>query len=194
MNEKNIRLAKTCNTTRKVVKVVRIFCYVAIALFVFVYAAFATWPSPCLSLSPQSSLYLAFGDAVDSVTVQDDITGAPIDYDRTDIAVKGSFVVASLVVGSFIMLLAEKVLRTVDTESTPFVKENVRRIKNIAILMATLSVVPSWFSQIIGFICGSRELIMQVELGKLVLALVVWCIALIFEYGVALQEREDETL
>lgn len=175
MNEKNTSLVKTCNTTRKVVKVMRIICYVAIALFFFVAVVSAT------------PLFQESG-----VVIEDSVTGSELEM--SDVMIKGSFAVASLIIGSIIMHLCEKVLRTVNTESTPFVKDNVSRVKKIAVLMASLSVVPSWFSQIVGFICGSRELMMNVEIGKLALALVVWCIALIFEYGVTLQEREDETL
>jgi len=101
---------------------------------------------------------------------------------------------SAVAIGSFIMLLCERILKTVNTERTPFVAENVKRLKIMAVLMACLSVVPSWLSQIVSFIMGNRNLLMSVELGMLLIALVIWCLALIFEYGVSLQEREDETL
>ncbi len=173
------KLTKTCNTTRKVVKTMRIIMYVAIALFIIVTAVF---------------FVPAFSEPLSSITVQDEITGSPIVYTNTDLAVKCSFAVVSLVLGSFIMLLCERVLKSVNTESTPFVAENVGRLKNMSKLFVCLSVIPSFVAQIVGLIFGSRMMYMDVELGKLAIALVVWCIALIFEYGVSLQEREDETL
>jgi len=176
MNEnKTTSLVRTCNTTRKIVKVLRIFSYVAIALFFFVAVVSAT------------PLFQESG-----VVIEDNATGAELEM--SDLMTKGALAVSALAIGSVVMLLCEKVLGTVNTESTPFVPKNVKRIKTISVLMAASSVVPSWVSQIVGFIAGKREMMMNVEVTMLVIALVIWCVALIFEYGVTLQEREDETL
>jgi len=173
------KLVKTCNTTRKIVKALRIFLYVAIALFIV------------------SSVILClpvYEEQTESMIVQDTITGSEVAYSRDEVITKGTWAMSAVAIGSFIMLLCERILKTVNTERTPFVAENVKRLKIMAVLMACLSVVPSWLSQIVSFIMGNRNLLMSVELGMLLIALVIWCLALIFEYGVSLQEREDETL
>lgn len=173
------KLAKTCNTTRKIIKVLRIFLYVAIVLFIV--------SSVVLHLP-------AYQDYTNSIPVEDSMTGTVLVYTREGVMAKGVWAMSAVAIGSVIMLLCEKILGTVNSESTPFVAANVKRLKAIAILMACLSVVPSFISQIIGLILGSTNLVLSVELGMVLIALVVWCLALIFEYGVSLQEREDETL
>ena len=173
------KLVKTCNTTRKIVKVLRIFLYAAIALFIV-----------CSFL-----MYLpAFADHTATVLVEDTVTGTEMAYTRNEVITKGAWAISAVAIGSVIMLLCEKVLGTVNTESTPFVAANVKRLKVMSILMACLSVVPSWISQIVSFVLGGRNLLMSVELSMILIALVIWCLALIFEYGVSLQQREDETL
>lgn len=173
------KLAKTCNTTRKIVKVLRIFLYVAIALFVV---------ASVVMVLP------VYKEQTATILVEDTLTGSEIAYTRNEVIAKGSWAVSVMAIGSVIMLLCEKILGTVSSESTPFVAANVKRLKAISILMACLSVVPGCLAQIVGLIMGIRSIMLNVELTMLVIALVVWCVALIFEYGVSLQEREDETL
>ncbi len=175
----NSKLIKTCSTTRKIVKGLRIFLYVAMALFV-VCAVVLFLP--------------AFKEHTETMIVEDTLTGTQIAYTRGEIIAKATWVISAVAIGSVIMLLCEKILRTVDTESTPFVAANVKRLKVMSILMACLSVVPSWLSQIISLILGDRSLMLNVELSMIMIALIIWCLALIFEYGVSLQQREDETL
>ncbi len=173
------KLVKTCNTTRKIVKALRILLYVAIALFIV---------SSIIIFLP------VYEEYTETMIVQDTITGSEIAYTRNEVLTKGTWAMSSVAIGSFIMLLCERILKTVNAEKTPFVTENVRRLKIMAVLMAALSVVPSWLSQIVGLIMGGKSLLLNVELGMILIALVIWCLALIFEYGVSLQEREDETL
>jgi len=175
----NTKLVKTCNTTRKIVKALRIFLYVAIALFIV--------SSVVMSLP-------VFSEQTEAIIVEDTMTGTQTAYSREDIITKGSWAISAVAIGSVIMLLCERILGTVNSESTPFVAANVKRLKAMAILMACLSVVPGWLSQIVSLILGSRSLMLSVELGMIMIALVIWCLALIFEYGVSLQQREDETL
>ena len=106
--------------------------------------------------------------------VQDNVTGTQIAYSRNDIIAKGTWAISAVAIGSVIMLLCERVLSTVNTEKTPFVVENVKRLKIISVLMAVLSVVPSWLAQIVSFILGDRSLLMEVELGMIMIALVIW--------------------
>ena len=173
------KLVKTCNTTRKIVKVLRIFLYAAMALFIV---------SSVIMFLP------AFEEYTATVLVEDTVTGTEMAYTRNEVIAKGAWAISTVAIGSVIMLLCEKVLGTVNTESTPFVAANVKRLKVMSILMACLSVVPSWISQIVSFVLGGRNLLMSVELSMILIALVIWCLALIFEYGVSLQQREDETL
>lgn len=175
--KENNKLVKTCNTTRAIIKVMRIIMYVAIALFVFVTA---------VSQLPM------FADM--PITAQNNITGEDVEVTPLFMLTTGSFAVATLIIGSVIFLLTEKVLNTVKADSTPFVTENVRRIKAIAILTAITGVVPSWISQVVSLFAGSKDIFIEVNLDKIVIGLIIWCVALIFEHGVTLQQRDDETL
>lgn len=175
----NTKLIKTCNTTRRIVKGLRIFLYVVIAIFIV---------ASVLMYLP------AFREYTASIPVEDTLTNTEITYTRDEVLAKGTWAISAVAIGSVVMLLCERILGTVNTENTPFVAENVRRLKIMSVLMAVVSVVPSWLAQIVSFILGDRNLLMEVELGMLMIALVIWCLALIFEYGVTLQQREDETL
>ncbi|MBE6759813.1 MAG: DUF2975 domain-containing protein [Ruminococcaceae bacterium] len=175
----NTKLIKTCNTTRRIVKGLRIFLYVVIAIFIV---------ASVLMYLP------AFREYTASIPVEDTLTNTEITYTRDEVLAKGTWAISAVAIGSVVMLLCERILGTVNTENTPFVAENVRRLKIMSVLMAVISVVPSWLAQIVSFILGDRNLLMEVELGMLMIALVIWCLALIFEYGVTLQQREDETL
>lgn len=175
----NTKLVKTCNTTRKIVKGLRIFLYAAMVLFVV---------SAVVMCLP------AFAEQTESMMIDNTVTGTQMEYTRQEVITQGTWAMSAVAIGSVIMLLCEKILGTVNSESTPFVAENVKRLKAMSILMACLSVVPSWISQIVSIIMGSGSMMMNVELSMILIGLVIWCLAMIFEYGVSLQQREDETL
>ena len=183
MTNNNSKLIKTCSTTRRVVKAIRIFSYVALGVLVFVLVAMAI---------------PGFID-MEQMTVEHSMTGTEILWGKGEVISMMAYGAVMLVILSLIMLLCERVLSTVTEDGSPFVEENVSRIKSIAILTAVSGVVPAFVSQIVRGVFAlvnktSDDLMVEVELGIVLVALVIWCVALIFEYGVTLQQRDDETL
>lgn len=179
----NIKLVKACSTARKVVKAVRIFSYIAAVLLILV------------------SVALAMPGVIDmqEVTVEHTMTGTEIEWGKTELAAMLAAVFGTIVISGLVFLLCEKVLETVTDGGSPFVPENVSRIKGIAILTALNGVIPQFISQIVLLVLAmvnktGADLALEVEFSSLVMALVIWCVALIFEYGVTLQQRDDETL
>lgn len=183
MTENNTKLFKTCSTARKIVKVIRIFSYVAAVLLLMVAVALAV---------------PGFID-MDQMVVEHTMTGAEVEWGKIELAAMFAAAFGVIVITGMIFLLCEKVLASVRDEGSPFVAENVSRIKGIAILTAISGVIPSFLSQVVLLISGlingtGADIVMEVEISYLVMALVIWCVALIFEYGVTLQQRDDETL
>jgi hypothetical protein len=98
----------------------------------------------------------------------------------------------------FILFLSAKFLQTLK-KKTPFLHKNVKRLKIISILLIAVEPVQFLLQKIGNFvrpsIDGTKEVIFT-SFGGIILAmgLVVFCLALVFEYGVELQKQSDETL
>lgn len=181
--DNNVKLVKTCNTARKVTKVVRILSYVALALFAFVTVA----------------LLIPGVINMDEMTVEHNMTGTELAWGKGEMLAMLAATASVMVISGLVMLMCERVLTTVTDGGSPFVKENVSRIKSIAVLTALGGVIPSFLSQLVMLVYAivnktGADLVMELEVSYLVMALVIWCVALIFEYGVTLQQRDDETL
>ena len=92
-------------------------------------------------------------------------------------------------------------LRSTQTEESPFNLKNVRRLKIIAILLVVFepySYVSQWVLSKLYPIVLPGDITVEVHssLGGVVFAagLVVYCVSLVFSYGISLQAQVDETL
>ena len=101
-------------------------------------------------------------------------------------------------------------LHAIRKEETPFTKKVVRKLKTLAILLIVfeplhfaLNLIPQLYEPLIQYfpIEGSDyfdrvETMMTISHGGFILAagLVVYCVALVFQYGISLQNQADETL
>jgi len=81
---------------------------------------------------------------------------------------------------------AENIFKDIDVDSSPFEMKQVKRIKRVAILYLIISLINLQIS--------ATSIVISLNLVGIVGALMFWCIALIFEYGCALQKESDETL
>lgn len=81
---------------------------------------------------------------------------------------------------------AENIFKDIHVDSSPFEMKQVKRIKRVAILYLIIS--------LINFEISAASIMISLNLVGIVGALMFWCIALIFEYGCALQKESDETL
>lgn len=77
-----------------------------------------------------------------------------------------------------ILQLLRLILRDIAAEGTPFSQIHVQRMRRIAILVAIGAFIHTFSSTI----------------SDLTVALVIWLLAMIFDYGCVLQQESDETL
>ncbi len=96
-----------------------------------------------------------------------------------------------------ILILAEasRIFRTMRIERTPFVLENCKRLKRIALFMVFYALVPYPAEKTLLVAFSSYgEPFADKSLVALVFAFIFYCLAAIFEYGIRLQKDADETL
>jgi len=101
-----------------------------------------------------------------------------------------------------ILIVALVLLRSIKAAETPFALKNVKLLKTIAILLIVLEPcfdVVQWVTaQLHPIELGDGTVVASFgpQLGGVILAtgLVVYCVALVFEYGISLQQQADETL
>jgi len=104
--------------------------------------------------------------------------------------------VASQCFFTAIIIITSRIFKDISRESSPFLKQNVKRMKKIAILLLLNSIISPSIQQAIS---KSMNLTSQMEpfnynSEMFILAIVIFCFAMIFEYGTDLQQLSDETL
>jgi len=99
------------------------------------------------------------------------------------------------------LLISFNLLNSIRKEETPFTKKNVTKLKAIALLLIAYEIYliisqRIIFSVFFRFANPNHIFVMETSLGGvvIVLGLIVYLIALVFEYGIVLQNQADETL
>jgi len=99
------------------------------------------------------------------------------------------------------LIISFNLLHSIRKEETPFTKKNTSKLKVIALLLIAYEVyiiVSQYilYTFFFYFQDVNFSVIFGTSLGGviIVLGLVVYCIALVFEYGIDLQNQVDETL
>lgn len=102
-------------------------------------------------------------------------------------------------------------IRHVGKSATPFEKKQVKRMQLLALLLLVYAILDSFFADHLFafFLLGLRDIgssgvsaivfdrpwfIPEINIGAFVGAIVVWCISLVFEYGIELQQDSDSIL
>lgn len=102
-------------------------------------------------------------------------------------------------------------IRHVGKSTTPFEKKQVKRIHLLAFLLLIYAILDSFFAEHLFalFLLGLQDIgyngissivfdrpwfIPELNIGAFVAAIVVWCISLVFEYGIELQLDSDSIL
>lgn len=97
-----------------------------------------------------------------------------------------------------VLFLIGRFLRTLK-EKSPFVRENVKRLKLASGLLIAVEPLQFIFQSVSNAVRpavnGQKE-VLTTSFGGIifVLGLVVFCLALVFEYGIELQKQSDETI
>jgi hypothetical protein len=110
-----------------------------------------------------------------------------------------SFVNIPIILAS--LIISFSLLNSIRKEETPFTIKNTTKLKVVALLLVAYEITVIISQYIIHNVFLRYEnpdhgTVMETSLGGIVivLGLVVYCIALVFEYGISLQNQVDETL
>jgi len=89
--------------------------------------------------------------------------------------------------------IASLIFRKISNTGTPFSDTSVNGLKNISFLLFIGSFLPNILLTIF---CGKHSTINNsfIEISMLIPAVIIFCIAEAFNYGVMLQQESDETL
>ena len=94
-----------------------------------------------------------------------------------------------------ILFIAGSIFRNISRDCTPFTKKNSTRIMIISLLIIADEIVIAPLQLLLKMILVPEvEAIVSITLSNMVVAVVVFCLALIFEYGRTLQQESDELL
>ncbi len=139
---------------------------------------------------------------VTAESIPHDFAGEIIIPENTDPIAAFTGILGVLVISAitYLALLAAmlrfagEVFADIRKTALPFTTANARRLKNTAVCMGLLAVLP-WVIGIIGsFVINIQLTISYLSIELLITAAVLYCLAYIFEYGTLLQQQADETL
>lgn len=91
-------------------------------------------------------------------------------------------------------MLVYELLRSVKEGSSPFIPENVERMKDISITIGSTFVALIVLQLILIAILDPHTYVFDIPLHMLIAAMVTFVFTLLFEYGTALQTESDEFL
>lgn len=157
------KLKKTSKVFAAITKVIEVLSYVIAAMFLLI-------------MILPTGIY--FGIKLDEAGMIGRIWNLLQDKMDPSVAYNVFFVimaVLSLII-AYVMHNTSKLFKKINTDYSPFVPENVKIIKTIAIGMAII-------------------ILIEVNIGSaLVTGIAIWAIALLFDYGCELQNESDEII
>ena len=103
------------------------------------------------------------------------------------------FMLIDTILISFAIFFVYTVFDEIRKGITPFTHENTVRIKKVAVIIAILSIVGSYSDALVDYYTIG-ELTWRINIIGMIVAIIVYCISLIFSYGCDLQKESDETL
>lgn len=114
---------------------------------------------------------------------------------RVEISIIFSTLALYLFISVFLLLNVKNLFKSVEKEKSPFGVNACKYLKNIAIFLIIISIIPALISStLIKIIQPTTELTFPISLGGIISGIVTLIFALFFKYGMELQKNEDETL
>jgi hypothetical protein len=112
-----------------------------------------------------------------------------------DVKIMLGLIILSLVFVDAIMYIAYKMFNDIKKSYTPFKKENSKRLMQISYLLIIYSIVLPIISAVVGG-CVDLNNEMTIDFNPVFIAVAVifYCMSLVFGYGTKLQQESDETL
>jgi hypothetical protein len=130
---------------------------------------------------------------IDAQIIYDIVEAAEIS--KNDIEITLSLVFLSIIFVDTVMFFVYKIFKDIEVSYTPFKKENSKRLMQISyILMIYAIVIPILSAIIVGSMDLNDDL--QIDFNPVFIAVAVlfYCMSLVFDYGAKLQQESDETL
>jgi hypothetical protein len=93
-----------------------------------------------------------------------------------------------------ILILTHRIFRDISREYTPFMEKHIKRMKKIALLLLISSLIAPLLYIVSSSLIPYLNSVIQPGYESIIFAIIVYCFALIFQYGSALQQQSDETL
>lgn len=119
--------------------------------------------------------------------------GTTISIDARPLLIMFVFMLIDTLLISLAIFWVYAVFNEIMKGSTPFLPENTARIKAIALIVAILSIVGSYSDALVDYYTIG-ELTWRIHVIGIIVAVIIYCISLIFSYGCDLQRESDETL
>ncbi len=185
--DKSAKNACTVLSIAEVINVLVIIVYIGVCVALAVLVAYYGWGG-FLDILMQEDTLTALGGIIPNIdTYQaDTLIGILIIYLVT------SFIY--LILSLRVLMVTESFFKETRTALTPFVIQNAKRIKSIALLVLAASIIPMIITKI-GFSVLQIQQVSPWTFGEgTVLALILLSIGTLFEYGCELQKESDETI
>ena len=141
---------------------------------------------------------LAFADRGVATSLQDALTITTQGTSAVGIAVSniilvfGLFII-QLVAVFMVFLTLHRIFSAICKDHTPFTNINAKRMRKVAVLIIAMGAISS-ITEFIAHKLITTQDGYSIDGTWLVMAAVIYCIALIFDYGCQLQQQSDETL
>lgn len=119
--------------------------------------------------------------------------GTTISIEARSLLIMFAFMLIDTILISLAIFFVYAIFDKIRKGFTPFTHENTTRIKKVAIITAILSIVGSYSDSLVDYYTIG-ELTWRVNIIGMIVAIIVYCISLIFSYGCDLQKESDETL
>ena len=112
-----------------------------------------------------------------------------------DIKILLGLIILSLVFVDVIMYIAYKMFDDIKKSYTPFKKENSKRLMQISYLLIIYSIVlPIISTVVMGCVDLNDDVRIDFNPVFIAVAVIFYCMSLVFGYGTKLQQESDETL
>lgn len=119
--------------------------------------------------------------------------GTVIGIEAGALMVLFAIMLVDTVLAALAIYLVHAVFAEIRRGCTPFSGRNIVRIKKVAAVAAVLSIVGSCSDGLVDYYTIGAPA-WRVNVTGLIIAAVIYCISLIFDYGCELQRESDETL
>jgi len=117
------------------------------------------------------------------------------DYVKSDLMITFSGDVVRLCLIMVILFIAGWIFKDISKDYTPFVAKHMKRLKRISLLIAGMAIIPGFVEiAMIQMVTPAAKVNVSFELFYILVAVVFFCLAQIFDYGRMLQQQSDETL